>query len=55
MSRASLGSFAHILGSLVISLELYGLNHTGLEMQKGSWETDAMGYAKKCLFLWQHG
>jgi len=56
MSRVSLGSFAVIVGSLVLSLELYGLKIIqGLEIQKGSWKSNAIDYAKEMpisLAIW---
>lgn len=56
MNRTSLGSLAIIIGSIVLSLELYGLKIIqGLEMQKGSWKTNAIDYAKETpisLAIW---
>jgi nitric oxide reductase large subunit len=57
MNRTSRGSLAIIMGSLVLSLELYGLKiiQQGLEIQKGSWKTNAMHYAKEMpmsLAIW---
>ncbi len=56
MDRTSRGSLATIMGSLVLSLELYGLKIIqGLEIQKGSWKTNAMHYAKEMpmsLAIW---
>lgn len=45
MDKSIVGRSAIILGSLVLSLELYGLKIIqGLEMQKGSWRTYAIDY-----------
>ena len=56
MNKSSLGSLAIIMGGLVLSLELYGLKIVqGLEMQKGSWRTQAIDYAAETpisLALW---
>lgn len=56
MNKPLLGSLTIILGSLVLSLELYGLKILqGLEMQKGSWLANAMDYVKEppvSLALW---
>ncbi len=48
MNRSLTGSLAIIFGSLVLSLQLYGLRIIqGLDMQKGSWKTHAIDYAKE--------
>lgn len=56
MNKSSLGSLAIIIGSLVLSLELYGLKIIqGIEMQEGSWKTNAIDYAKETpisLAIW---
>lgn len=56
MNKLSVGSLAIIIGGLVLSLEFYGLKIVqGLEMQKGSWNTNAIDYAAETpisLALW---
>lgn len=48
MNKSFVGSLAIILGSLVLSMELYGLKIIqGLEKQRGSWRTDAIDYASE--------
>lgn len=48
MNKSFLGSLAIIFGSLVLSLQLYGLKIIqGLEIQKGSWNTHAIDYASE--------
>lgn len=48
MYKSLLGSLAIIFGSLVLSLQLYGLKIIqGLEMQKGSWKTHSIDYASE--------
>jgi divalent metal cation (Fe/Co/Zn/Cd) transporter len=46
MNKSLVGSLAIILGSLLLSLQLYGLKIIqGLDMQKGSWKSQAIDYA----------
>lgn len=56
MNKSLFGSLTIILGSLVLSLELYGLKIIqGLEMQKGSWKSNAINYSKETpisIALW---
>ncbi|MDD4761016.1 MAG: hypothetical protein PHU66_09445 [Bacteroidaceae bacterium] len=56
MNKSLVGSLAIILGSLVISLQLYGLKIIQVfEMQKGSWKTYAIDYARETpisLAIW---
>jgi hypothetical protein len=48
MNKSFLGSLAIIFGSLVLSLQLYGLKIIqGLEMRKGSWKTHAIDYVSE--------
>ena len=48
MNKSFIGSLAIIFGSLVLSLQLYGLKIIQvLEMQKGSWRTHAIDYARE--------
>ena len=48
MNKSLVGSLAIILGSLVLSLQLYGLKIIQVfEMQKGSWNTYAIDYARE--------
>lgn len=56
MNKSLVGSLTIILGSLVLSLELYGLKIVQVfEMQKGSWRTHAIDYARETpisLAIW---
>ena len=56
MNKSLVGSLAIILGSLVLSLQLYGLKIIQVfEMQKGSWKTYAIDYAREppiLLAIW---
>lgn len=46
MNKSLVGSLAIILGSLLLSLQLYGLKIIqGLDMQKSSWKSQAIDYA----------
>jgi hypothetical protein len=46
MNKSFIGRLAIIFGSLVLSLQLYGLKIIqALDMQKGSWKTNPMDYA----------
>ena len=48
MNKSFIGSLAIIFGSLVLSLQLYGLKIIQvLDMQKGSWKTYALDYARE--------
>ena len=48
MHKRLIGNLAIILGSLVLSLQLYGLKIIqGIEMQKGGWKTFAIEYARE--------
>lgn len=48
MKKSFIGSLAIIFGSLVLSLQLYGLKIIQvLDMQKGSWKTHAIDYARE--------
>lgn len=48
MKKSTIGSLAIILGSALLSLQLYGLNFIqGMHMMKGSWRTNAIDYAKE--------
>lgn len=48
MNKSLVGSLAIIFGSLVLSLQLYGLIIIqGLDMQTGSWKTLAIDYASE--------
>jgi hypothetical protein len=46
MNKSFIGRLAIIFGSLVLSLQLYGLKIIqALDKQKGSWKTNPMDYA----------
>lgn len=52
MKKSMLGSIAIILGSLVLSLQLYGLKLIQvLEMQGGSWLTNPIDYIEETPIL----
>jgi uncharacterized membrane protein len=56
MNKSLVGSVAIILGSLLLSLQLYGLKIIqGLDMQKSSWKSQAIDYASEIpisLAIW---
>lgn len=48
MNKSLVGSLAIIFGSLVLSLQVYGLKIIqGLDKQKGSWRTNAIDYLRE--------
>jgi len=52
VEKSSIGRLAIILGGLVFSIQLYGLKMIqGIEMQAGTWQTNAMSYGTESPIL----
>lgn len=52
MKNSFIGNIAIIMGSLMLSVQLFGLKIIqGMEMQSGTWKTNAIDYAKETPVL----